>query len=113
MDKTKQEEAKNIIDDVLKEHFDDGVDEKKSQETREIRTANNYLKIYDQIKRETSGNIVSITDGFASSSLLCNKDMAVDGKALIHNGFIFNAASFCAAAAINESKLLKVDWLIM
>lgn len=104
----KRKEAKNIIDDVLQEHFEDGVDEKISEENSEIRSANSYLKIYEQIKRKTSGNITTLGDGTATSLLECKNEMVVDSKGLIHNGFIFNAASFCASAAINELNIFIV-----
>ncbi|NPA12049.1 MAG: PaaI family thioesterase [Epsilonproteobacteria bacterium] len=48
------------------------------------------------------GRLTELNDDFAKVVLECKPDMAVDEEGLIHGGFIFGAADFCAMATINE-----------
>jgi acyl-coenzyme A thioesterase PaaI-like protein len=48
------------------------------------------------------GRLVELKDEVAKVVLECKEEMAVDEEGLIHGGFIFGAADFCAMAAVNE-----------
>ena len=48
------------------------------------------------------GRLIEITDNGAKVVLETTEEMAVDEEGLVHGGFIFGAADFCAMASVNE-----------
>lgn len=63
----------------------------------------NELRIYKKINREFCGELVlPLEKSRAVVKFTPNEKMVADDKMLIHYGFIFNSASFCAMAAVNE-----------
>ena len=48
------------------------------------------------------GRLVEITDNGAKVILETTEEMAVDEEGLVHGGFTFGAADFCAMASVNE-----------
>ncbi|MDR1451289.1 MAG: PaaI family thioesterase [Helicobacteraceae bacterium] len=64
------------------------------------------LKAYNLINQELCGYVEEIQDGYAKVRLIASDDMVVDKRGLIHSGFIFCAANFAAAAAINKPNVL-------
>ena len=54
------------------------------------------------------GRLVEITENGAKVVLETNEDMAVDEEGLIHGGFTFGAADFCAMASVNEPFVVLV-----
>ncbi|MEO1958133.1 MAG: hotdog domain-containing protein [Nautiliaceae bacterium] len=60
----------------------------------ELKTHKKYNKKF--------GEIVELKENFAKVKLKTTSDMAVDKEGLVHGGFTFSAADFCAMAAVNE-----------
>ncbi|MDR2905234.1 MAG: PaaI family thioesterase [Helicobacteraceae bacterium] len=60
------------------------------------------LKVYTLINQDLSGYVEDIQDSYARVRLVTTEAMIADKRELVHSGFIFSAASFCAAAAINK-----------
>lgn len=61
------------------------------------------LRIYKKINRELCGELIlPLEKGRAEVRFSPTDKMVADDKMLIHFGFIFNSASFCAMAAVNE-----------
>ena len=48
------------------------------------------------------GRLLEISDEGAKVILETTEEMAVDEEGLVHGGFIFGAADFCAMATVNE-----------
>ncbi|MGX2982363.1 PaaI family thioesterase [Helicobacter sp. 23-1045] len=61
------------------------------------------LKVCKKLATHLCGEIVEMTPNSAVVKFSPSKDMICDENMLIHNGFLFNAASFCAMAAVNEA----------
>jgi len=54
------------------------------------------------------GRLVEITENGAKVVLETTQDMAVDEEGLVHGGFTFGAADFCAMASVNEPYVVLV-----
>jgi len=54
------------------------------------------------------GRLVEITENGAKVILETTEDMAVDEEGLVHGGFTFGAADFCAMATVNEPYVVLV-----
>jgi len=54
------------------------------------------------------GKLVEITENGAKVVLETTPNMAVDEEGLIHGGFTFGAADFCAMASVNEPYVVLV-----
>jgi len=54
------------------------------------------------------GRLVEITENGAKVVLETTPDMAVDEEGLVHGGFTFGAADFCAMASVNEPFVVLV-----
>jgi acyl-coenzyme A thioesterase PaaI-like protein len=66
----------------------------------ELRTHKNYLPKY--------GKLVELKKNYAKVILDTTEEMAVDEYGLVHGGFTFSAADFCAMAAVNEPFVVLV-----
>ena len=54
------------------------------------------------------GRVIEITEEGAKVLLETTPDMAVDEEGLVHGGFTFGAADFCAMASVNEPYVVLV-----
>ena len=54
------------------------------------------------------GRLVEITENGAKVVLETTEEMAVDEEGLVHGGFTFGAADFCAMASVNEPFVVLV-----
>ncbi len=54
------------------------------------------------------GRLIEITENGAKVILETTNDMVVDEEGLIHGGFTFGAADFCAMASVNEPYVVLV-----
>ena len=62
----------------------------------------NEERVYKRIDSELCGNIIERKDNYASVRFVPTKKMIVDDNMIIHYGFIFSSASFCAISAVNK-----------
>ena len=69
-------------------------------ETIELKT---HLKLNPKFAR-----LIEITEEGAKVLLETTPDMAVDEEGLVHGGFTFGAADFCAMATVNEPYVVLV-----
>lgn len=60
------------------------------------------LKTHTLLNDKFSGKVDKLKEGFAEIHLDIISEMFADEQGLIHNGFMFSAASFAATSAINE-----------
>jgi acyl-CoA thioesterase len=92
----------------------------EESELQEIRDSGHLasafeLKTHILIDRTLSGEIIFMGENTAKVRLETTKSMIADNEGLIHGGFIFSAADFCAMAAVNDPYVVlasaQVDFL--
>jgi len=66
------------------------------------------LNTHKSIDKRYSGEVVKLEKNYAKVVLHTNINMVADELSLIHGGFIFSAADFCAMSAINEGNVVLV-----
>ena len=49
---------------------------------------------------------IEISDGYCKAKLKTTDEMAVDEKGLVHGGFTFSLADFCAMCAVNHPNVV-------
>ena len=65
------------------------------------------IKTHTKINPKFSGKPLSIeTDKFATVILELTEEMIADEKGLIHGGFIFSAADYCAMLSVNHPNVV-------
>jgi acyl-coenzyme A thioesterase PaaI-like protein len=69
----------------------------------DIQDLNTHLKYNKKF-----GQLIEIGDDYAKVRLEATEEMAVDDEGLIHGGFTFGAADFCAMATVNEPFVVLV-----
>ncbi|RAX53813.1 thioesterase [Helicobacter sp. 16-1353] len=60
------------------------------------------IRIYKKINKDLCGEIIKLSKNEAMVKFIPTEKMVVDDSMLIHYGFIFSSASFCAMAAVNH-----------
>lgn len=60
------------------------------------------LRIYKKINKDLCGEIVNLSKNKAVVKFVPTEKMVVDDNMLVHYGFVFSSASFCAIAAVNQ-----------
>jgi len=64
------------------------------------------VKTHLKVNRELSGEPLSLEEGKALVKLKTSPVMAADDKGLVHGGFLFSSADFCAMLTINEPNVV-------
>jgi len=64
------------------------------------------IKTHLKIDKSLSGEPLSLKDGEAAVELKTTPVMAADEKGLVHGGFIFSAADYCAMLAVNHPNVV-------
>jgi len=60
------------------------------------------LRTHLRIDTSLSGQVVELSEGYAKLTLKTDERMVADEYGLVHGGFIFSLADFCAMAVVNE-----------
>jgi len=72
------------------------------------------LRTHLKIDQELSGIPVEVGEGYAVVELKTKENMRADEKNLVHGGFIFSLADYCAMLTVNEPTVVlasaKVDF---
>ena len=72
------------------------------------------LRTHLKIDQELSGTPIEVGEGYAVVELKTKETMRADEKNLVHGGFIFSLADYCAMLAVNEPTVVlasaKVDF---
>lgn len=71
-------------------------------EHNDIENVIDESKVYKQINNELCGYIIERKANYASVRFMPTKVMISDDNMLVHYGFIFSSASFCAISAVNR-----------
>ena len=65
------------------------------------------IKTHNKINIDLSGEVVDLIEGETATVVLrTNEDMLADDKGLIHGGFIFSSADYCAMVTINHPNVV-------
>ncbi len=65
------------------------------------------IKTHQKINKFLCGKPISIEDDkFATVEFHTTEEMVVDEKGLVHGGFIFGAADYCAMLAVNHPNVV-------
>jgi uncharacterized protein (TIGR00369 family) len=60
------------------------------------------LRTHLKIDQELSGTPIEVGEGYAVVELKTKENMRADEKNLVHGGFIFSLADYCAMLTVNE-----------
>lgn len=77
--------------------FKKGVEDEEHQSKDEI-----IIQTHKKINTRFSGKVEKLREAFAEVHLEIVPEMVADEQGLIHNGFLFSAASLAATSAVNE-----------
>jgi len=73
------------------------------------------LRTHLKIDQELNGTPVEVGEGYAVVELKTKENMRADEKNLVHGGFIFSLADYCAMLTVNEPTVVlasaKVDFI--
>ncbi len=65
------------------------------------------IKTHQKINKSLCGKPIAVEDDkFASVELHTTKEMVADEKGLVHGGFIFGSADYCAMLAVNHPNVV-------
>ncbi|WP_156928228.1 hotdog domain-containing protein [Sulfurospirillum arcachonense] len=103
------EEITEELAEIEEENFDDAFDENEEETSlHAIDDKKENLQTHGKIKSNLCGTIISLEAGYSKTTLLTTKEMIVDELGLIHSGFIFGAADYAAAVAVNEPNVVII-----
>lgn len=74
----------------------------------ELFEINDDLRVCKKINNDLCGELIKIARNKAEVRFVPTESMIIDDNMLIHHGFIFSAASFCAMAAVNEPNSMVI-----
>ncbi|MGM0622829.1 MAG: PaaI family thioesterase [Campylobacterota bacterium] len=67
------------------------------------------LKTHTAISPHLCGQLIKLEANYAEVELITTSEMSVDSHNLVHGGFTFGAADFCAMAAVNDPNVVLVN----
>jgi len=67
------------------------------------------LNTHKKINQNLCGKLIEQAENYAKIKFEATEDMAVDDEGLIHGGFTFGAADFCAMATVNHPNVVLVS----
>lgn len=68
----------------------------------------NSLNTHKRVNSAFSGRVIALEENYAKVSLLTTHEMTTDELGLVHSGFIFSAADYAAAIAINAQNTVII-----
>ncbi len=97
----------NIENDNTEEDFSNAfTDEGESLHNTDQKKED--LKTHDKIRTNLCGTIIKLDSGYSKTTLQTTKEMVLDDLGLIHSGFIYGAADYAAAVAVNEPNVIII-----
>jgi acyl-coenzyme A thioesterase PaaI-like protein len=67
------------------------------------------LNTHKKINQNLCGKLIEQDKNYAKVKFEATEEMAVDDEGLIHGGFTFGAADFCAMATVNHPNVVLVS----
>ena len=101
-------------EDSIEENFEDGFNAEQNsvedlEALHEMNERIDSLKTHNKIKTTLCGSIVELEKGYSKITLQTTSEMSLDEFGLVHSGFIFGAADYTAAVAVNEKNVVIID----
>ena len=90
------------------ENFDNAFEDEVDNTVYEPNERNEDLQTHDKIRSHLCGSIIKLEAGYSKTTLQTTKEMSLDDFGLIHSGFIFGAADYAAAVAVNEPNVVII-----
>lgn len=106
-----QEMAHELINQTqaIEEDFENEFSSDENEETlHEVDTEKEDLRTHLKIRRNLCGTIIAFEQGYAKITLQTTNEMLVDEFGLVHSGFVFSAADYAAAVAVNEENVVII-----
>ncbi len=98
-----------IEDDNIEEDFSNAFgDEEERESLHNIDEKKEDLKTHSKIRSNLCGTIIKLDTGYSKTTLQTTKEMVLDDLGLIHSGFVFGAADYAAAVAVNEPNVVII-----
>jgi len=85
-----------------------GNDEVEEQPSLSIDNKKEDLRTHSKIRTNLCGTILKLDSGYSKTTLQTTKEMALDDLGLVHSGFIYGAADYAAAVAVNEPNVVII-----
>jgi len=98
----------NIEDDGTEEDFSNAFGDEEGESLHAVDDKKEDLKTHDKIRTNLCGTIIKLDNGYSKTTLQTTKEMVLDDLGLIHSGFIFGAADYAAAVAVNEANVVVI-----
>ncbi len=98
----------HIKDESNEEDFSNAFNDEEINSLSEIDQIRENLKTHQRIQTNLCGVIVKLSSNYAKTTLQTTKDMVLDKLGLIHSGFVFGAADYAAAVAVNEPNVVII-----
>jgi len=99
----------SIEDDNTEEDFSNAFgNEEETESLHTIDDKKEDLKTHDKIRTNLCGTIIKLDSGYSKTTLQTTKEMVLDDLGLIHSGFVFSAADYAAAVAVNEPNVVII-----
>lgn len=87
---------------MSKQNFDEFTQIEQYASQEDITRIKAELVTCPEINTSLFGTIIELSKNHAKSVLITGPEMVIDDMGLIHDSFVFNAASYVAQAAINK-----------
>ena len=102
--------AEEVVQEInIEEDFSNAFgDDEEGESLHSIDEIKEDLKTHSKVRSNLCGTILKLDAGYAKTTLQTTKDMILDDLGLIHSGFIFGAADYAAAVAVNEPNLVII-----
>lgn len=84
------------------EDFSSSFEDTNNTLTHGLDSFADVLNTHQRTNSDLSGKIITLEKNYAKVNLLTTREMTTDELGLVHSGFIFSAADYAAAIAINE-----------
>ena len=99
----------SIENENIEEDFSNAFgNEEEGESLHSMNDKKEDLKTHTKIRSNLCGTILKLDTGYSKTTLITTKEMILDDLGLIHSGFIFGAADYAAAVAVNEPNLVII-----
>ncbi len=102
------EEINENLAEIEEENFNNAFENEEENPTYNTDEKNENLQTHNKIRSNLCGNIVKLEPSYSKTTLQTTKEMAVDDLGLVHSGFVFGAADYAAAVAVNEPNIVVI-----
>lgn len=103
-----EEIAEAMAEIQEEENFDNAFEDENENTVYEVEESQEDVQTHKKIRSNLCGTIIKLEAGYSKTTLQTTKEMTLDDLGLIHSGFIFGAADYAAAVAVNEPNVVII-----